>query len=735
VRRPLLSWVRWSAFALLLLASGGRPALGEDPHAPPAVSGAEPSPVVLRAREVAAATADPGRLGLVHGRALAQEIRAVWAERNVTAEIRRLTKKIYPASLPSPLPPLPDSTTAEIAGIAQGAEIDRDRLVVFNSALGTILCLPHVVGYGGGMANGASDEMRNAGVLARGEATSMGQLLGGVSLSARLGPQLSPYVRVFVAVPADGHPYAYVGLAGFAGALAGINARSISVSYEAFEGPPPAANAVALPFLVRLILERATSVGEAEALVRETPLTTGARVLISDGQRLDARVVEKYGDQANARTTFEGLAFGEDPSASVECFLGRCDPAVPRGTGWTPDEHLRRFLEPHEGRIRASTLRQALEQRDTFPLARREGDKLVPLGGGLVENGVGMPLVGPGTLASCVLEPQLLRLHYALGWKEGAGNAPREWRTTDLAALLGRDPLARYAPPWPVTSTGEVVLDAKSTKLGKVTLTRVAFDSPAPSGIAQNDRVNGLLYRPETVRGAVIALPAWKESNLAGQSILALKLAADGYAVLVMPLPWQVDRAVPGVSSGSWTLSDNLARTRAAFFQGAADVARASLWLEQAQGVPPARQAVMGVSLGGHVAALAYGAYPERFGAGVFLLAGGSFETALMNPNRTTGRMRKALLDRGVTPEEAKDLVEAIDGVSWAHPTRGKGVLIVGADADDVVPPANVKALAAAYGPDARLEWIPGDHYAILVHLPRALSWVVEHLGKVLPPP
>jgi dienelactone hydrolase len=463
----------------------------------------------------------------------------------------------------------------------------------------------------------------------------MGQVLHACTLEARVGEAPRIEVREVRAVPDRGFPYVGLEVAGQPGVLAGVNAAGISASFEAFPLPgEDVQGSVAPAVALQRVLERADGLAEAERILREHRLGSGARFTIADGRRLLARVVEVYGPHVNVRQTVDGFVFGEEPGASVECYVGQCDPAVPQGSG-ADDVALRRQLSETAGRVRAPFLRQALVQQ---------------------------PVLRQRTSAVCVLEPQLGRMRYALRSALEAASPP-EWKTLDLLTALGKERAARYAPPWEVTSTGEFVVDPKTSRLGKITLTRVAFDSPAPSGIPQNDRINGILYRPETVKGAVIALPAWKESNLAGQSVLALRLAADGYAVLVMPLPWQVDRAVPGVGSGSWTLSDNLARTRAAFFQGAADVARASLWLEQAQGIPPARQAVMGVSLGGHIAALAYGAYPQRFGAGVFLLAGGNFETALLNPNRTTGRMRKALLDRGVTPEEAKDLIEAIDGV------------------------------------------------------------------------
>jgi dienelactone hydrolase len=685
--RNVAAALRWSVPLLAVLALRAGSAWTEDP--PAAAAGVvEHAPIVLRAQDVTEAGASSARrLGLAHGRRLKSNLGEIGLQEPAHLERGRA---------------LPAELKEEIAAIAEGAGMATDALLGLNGLLGHYVSLspPHAEWPREGTPVGSV-----CGVVAHGEATSMGQLLHAATLATHTYPALGKMLRVFVEVPADGHPLAYVGFVGFTGALAGFNAHGLSVSYESFQGPESQEKgALPAPFLVRRLLQRATSLAEAERILREQPLTTGARLTIADGRRLDARVVERYGEHVNVRRPVEGLSFGEDPGAGVECFVGRCDPEVPRGDG-QGDAAFRQSLEAALGRVRVPVLEGALSQ-----------------------SGV----LGLGTLFSCVIEPQMLRMR--VGLRIGAMDEALSWTSVDLLTLLGPELGGRYALPWRVTDTGTFTVAPESTKIGDVTLTRVSFDSAAPSGHAQNDRVNGVWYRPENPKGALIALPAWKESNLAGQGLLAIRLAQAGYAVLVMPLPWQADRTPPGVGSGSWTLSADLARTRAAMLQGAADAARASLWLERAQGFAPARQGVMGVSLGGHAAALAYGAYPERFAAGVFLLAGGRLETALLRPNRVTGRMRKILLERGVTAEEALDLIRAIDGATWADPKRKAGVLIVGADKDDVIPPENVRALAAAYG-GARTEWLSGDHLAILLYLPRTIDWVVGHLDATLKSP
>jgi dienelactone hydrolase len=535
-----------------------------------------------------------------------------------------------------------------------------------------------------------------------GEATSMGQLLHAALVEGPVAPPAALALRPDAEVP-------YVARAGDeeGGALVGMNAHGVCVSLEEFPGPTTPAvtfgeQVVSPQRLVADVLGSAASVEDAAVVLGLSPMRGAARFTISDGRRLDARVVERFGRGVQQRKAFEGVLAGCDPDAGLECFLGACDPDVPRCDPAGPRGYpaLRRALDPLHGRARHGDLETAL---------------------------LGAEVTKAPAAQVVVFEPQLLRARVGT---RTAADAAATWETLDLLAKLAPERRARFAPLATPDLSGAVTRTKRTLALGGVELHDVSFRSPRPSGFEFNDTVRGVYYRPKTAKGALIALPAWKESNLVGQGLLATRLAADGFAVLVMPLPYQVDRAAPGVGSGAWTLSADLARTRAAFVQGAADVARAARWLAEEDGFGAAKVGVMGVSLGGHVAALAYGAHPQHLAAGCFLLAGGGFETALLEPNRTTGRMRERLLARGVTPEEARSLVEAIDGVTWAKPERRAGVLLVGADKDDVVPPRNVKALAAAYG-DARLEWIPGDHYAILLHLGKTLDWVVEHVGAV----
>jgi dienelactone hydrolase len=254
----------------------------------------------------------------------------------------------------------------------------------------------------------------------------------------------------------------------------------------------------------------------------------------------------------------------------------------------------------------------------------------------------------------------------------------------------------------------------------------VTFTSPVRSGQSGNDRFVAELFLPQDPAGVVVQLPHWKEDNPAAQRLLALALAGRGLAVLLLPLPYQYGRAPDGVGSGSWTLSHDLARTREASFQGVADVVRASLWLERERGFPAARQGVLGTSLGGHVAALAMGLHPDRFRAGVFLLAGADIGGVFLEENGVTDGIRRELVRRGVTSSEARSLVAPLDPGPHGHPDRGGDVLLVAGDADRVVPPERAEALARAWG-GARIRWFPGGHYGIVRVLPAVMAEAADH--------
>ena len=111
------------------------------------------------------------------------------------------------------------------------------------------------------------------------------------------------------------------------------------------------------------------------------------------------------------------------------------------------------------------------------------------------------------------------------------------------------------------------------------------------------------------------------------------------------------------------------------------------------------------------------------------MLAGANVHDAFLKPNPITGRIHKRLMAKGVTFEEARDYVRAMDPMETADPKRKDHVLLIAADADEVIAPKNARALAEAYG-GARTVWLKGGHYAILGGIGTVINEMSAHLTK-----
>ncbi|MGH7149733.1 MAG: dienelactone hydrolase family protein, partial [Planctomycetota bacterium] len=271
-----------------------------------------------------------------------------------------------------------------------------------------------------------------------------------------------------------------------------------------------------------------------------------------------------------------------------------------------------------------------------------------------------------------------------LGLRRGAVSLP------DLRALAARSLQAAPAPPRPLPAALGLLERRTLASGARLRVERLVFPTPSPSGVPENDRVPLTLYRPDRGNGAaVLVLPIWKGKDDLLEETIARRIAEEGFLAAVMPLAYQFERAPAGVRSGDWTLSADLPRTRSALSQSVEDARRAAdLLLREGA----TRIAVLGVSLGGHVASAVYST-DERFGAGAFLLAGGDVAETIWRASRETAGIKAALERAGVTREALGETLRPLDPATYATPARREGAFLVGALYDRIVPPESVEAL------------------------------------------
>ena len=668
----------------------------------------------------AAKASDAYRLGHAHGSLLRDALRAfledseaallhaantnnerlvgAWVKRYGGAKARAYVLLELIKQARALLPHIPDDQLDEMEGIGDAAGVPFDSILLINTFLT--------------LAEQTSNERilslpaRCTNVVVHGRATSMGQLLHASTLDWALRDLLAPATRPFVIEPAKGHAFLSISWPGMVGTLRAMNTHGLAITEESCAAPKDTcADGLALPLLLRTVVQYERTLTGAVQRLTEAPGTCGYNVSVSDGNQLDARTVELTASHHQVRVPVSDVLVGVALDAPDSSYAGPRDPAIPAADG--------------SSATRYRALASALDHMK-HPLRLRD-----------VQAVITDPTIGirnEGTLLACVFEPSARRAHVALDLR---GDRAPTWKRVDLRAILENDLPAtrRGLPPVPRAPTMIKRRDRAFTLVPGATRWSLVFPSPLPSGHAFNDSVKAELWLPQKAKGVVIHLPAWKEPTLAAHRLLATQLALAGIATVILPLPYQASRAAPQESSGAWTLSANLARTRAALVQGLADTLALSRLLEDEYGFEPARQGVTGVSLGAHVAAVAYGAYPERFHHGGFILAGGNVHEAFMKKNSVTTRIHAKLVRRGVTLEEAGELMLGMDPLHHADPDRREGIVLIAADADDVVAPANVKLLAKAYG-GAPITWLSGGHYAPANPLMavRAISALRTHL-------
>lgn len=250
----------------------------------------------------------------------------------------------------------------------------------------------------------------------------------------------------------------------------------------------------------------------------------------------------------------------------------------------------------------------------------------------------------------------------------------------------------------------------------------LSFPSPLPSGVVPNDTVRGHFLVPAG-KGpfpAVLVLPVMAAPNVWIESWFIDRLVKDGFAVLWLEMPYQFQRrAHPSQPSGQVFLARTAKRLAFNFRQSALDARRAVDWLSRRPEVDARRLGVFGVSLGALVGSAVYSVEPKLAHA-VFLLGGADFPRLVADSAMTGPFLAKA----GITPEELRGAWKGLDPLERKELNRGKGVFLINAGWDRVIPKTAALSLREAF-PDSRQLWVPFGHYSAVVHLlwvPRLVS-------------
>lgn len=289
---------------------------------------------------------------------------------------------------------------------------------------------------------------------------------------------------------------------------------------------------------------------------------------------------------------------------------------------------------------------------------------------------------------------------------EAARAAFAAYATPELAADPRRFFAFVDAPPPAAT----VRVPGRRRIAGGEVVTRVFETQYAPwhcgsswPGCIENDRVTieHWMHRPGRPRATMLALHGFTMGTpwIDAYVLWAQQWFDAGFDVALLALPFHGPRCprtarYSGELFGSWDVS----RTNEAVRQAVADVHLVKTWIAERTRRPVG---VLGLSLGGYLAALVAGLCPDL-----------AFVVPLVPPVHLDALARSLLADDGEFPlAELRAALRVHSPLSHPLAVPRERVLIVGARGDCIVPPEHPYALWQHWG-EPPVYWYSGSHMA-----------------------
>jgi dienelactone hydrolase len=512
---------------------------------------------------------------------------------------------------------------------------------------------------------------------------------------------------------------------------------------ESFEGIP-------MIFMLREALRRANTLDEALTFVREAKRTCGYNFIFADGKIPDAAAIEV------TRSLFRAMRWNDPegntpPHSLIECAVRRVnhfvspalaatqrevyDPAKSVAPSWIGYRLISDFITNNYGRLNDSKMIEML--------------RMYPPEHSCLHQAVFCPSDGV-FWASMADDPAQVQF---------AGAQNQTFYRYDLKAILENRPFKALANKNPrsvlaqqpglmeegtVTAEQEVyraqpnteqfVPPSKTFKWKMVTIEQqpaynaylVTFLSPLESPFPCNNTVYGEYYRPN-IKGKI---PAVVVLHIAGgdfelSRFISRQLASNGIGALFIQMAYYGYRRPQG-DRHVRMLSEDMDFTRDAVRQTVMDVRRAGVWLSLRPEVDSQKVGIVGASLGALVGSLVAGVDP-RFQRNAFVLGGGDLAKIIWEGGETV-REKKTLEEKGYTLESLRGKVKDVDPLTYAKNINPKGVLMINARFDTVIPPDCTTQLWKAMG-EPTILWYDANHVNMLAYLFEVMNKVTEHFS------
>ncbi|MCS7301527.1 MAG: alpha/beta hydrolase family protein [Fimbriimonadales bacterium] len=240
---------------------------------------------------------------------------------------------------------------------------------------------------------------------------------------------------------------------------------------------------------------------------------------------------------------------------------------------------------------------------------------------------------------------------------------------------------------------------------------RVEFPSAFQSQYPENNMVRAWWLVPAERVGrapAVVLLHSLGVRRPELELGLARELVRHGIAVLLMTLPYHMERTPLGRGSGEMILMGDIPLLREAAVQATWDVRRAFDWLQRQPEIDPDRIALVGVSLGAILGSTALASEP-RVHTAVLILGGADLAHVLWESVLAI-RARARLRREGYTLEQLRAELAPVEPLKLLTPDLGEKTFVIGARFDIVVPTEDTEKLIRALG-NPKVFWLNTGHF------------------------
>ena len=264
----------------------------------------------------------------------------------------------------------------------------------------------------------------------------------------------------------------------------------------------------------------------------------------------------------------------------------------------------------------------------------------------------------------------------------------------------------------------------------KFVLSWLTFPSAVQGESEENNTVWAKFWQPKEPgrkRPAALLLH-WLGGKFDLFELIGQRLAEHGIPALMMYMPDYGPRAPKDADRREKLMKMEMERVLANVRQAVMDARRAADWLAARPDVDPARVGIVGVSLGSVIGSLAAGV-DDRFGRSVFIIGGGDLPAIVLHGSKETLPAKRKLEEAGLTVEKLRELWKDIEPCTFAARIRPEEILMINADADEVIPKESTLRLNSAMG-RPEMKWFKGGHYALLFQVGSVLKDILAHLGQ-----